>query len=142
MSVPEREGSEADLARWAKWDDLRARKEAATTDAERAALAEEEEALRQEGLKEVFFQEITENPDPTWWWLSFADGSLPEGEQFLGVAIVSGSGVLSAASVAKLLGCNPGGEVQGIEIPPQHVPPPEYRGRLLSRDELEEAGLA
>ena len=80
--------------------------------------------------------------DPTWYWLSFADGSLPEGEQFLGVAIVPGSGVMSASMMAYELGCNPGGEVQAIEIPPEHVPDEQYRMRLLSKEELAEAGLA
>ena len=137
----ERIGSDADHARWAKWDDLRARQEAATTDAEREELAKEEDALRDEGIAELLAQDVLLG-EKRWMWLSFADGSLPEGEQFLGVAIVEAGGVMEAAMVAKVHGINPGGEVKAIDIPPEHVPDEQYRYRLMSREELDEAGLA
>lgn len=101
-----------------------------------------------------------------WFWLSFADGDLPEGEQFLGVAIVKvddgiqevvdemsrlmrrpehviGDPFFAAVASSRLLNLNPGGSVQGLEMPASLVQriPEEMRERLLSRDELREAGL-
>jgi len=49
--------------------------------------------------------------DP-YWWLSFAD---EEGNR--GVCIVQASDFLSAVSLAHSLEINPGGQVQGIEMP-------------------------
>jgi hypothetical protein len=46
------------------------------------------------------------------WWLSFADD-----HKHLGVAIVAGGNIAEAAIRAHAAGCNPGGEVVGIEIP-------------------------
>lgn len=135
-----REPTEVDEARWARWDDLRARKATASTDEERTRLALEEDLLRLEGLVELAEQDQAQPGG--WWWLSFADGNLPEGEQFLGVAIVPGGGIMEAVLNAKFLGCNPGGEVMGIQIPDEHVPHERYRHRLLSKQDLEEAGLA
>jgi hypothetical protein len=77
-----------------------------------------------------------------WWWLSFADGSLPDGQQFLGVAIMQGYTIEAVITESHLRNLNPGGEVQYVQIPPEHVPAPEYRNRLLGKIELEEAGLA
>lgn len=132
--------TEQDLARWAKWDDLRARQAEATTDTERAELKMEEEALRNASWNEVLEQDM-KNPEG-WWWLSFCDPDKPEGEQFLGVCIVHGGGGGEAIQNAWTIGCNPGGEVMSIPIPEQHVPDEQYRRRLLSKEELEEAGLA
>lgn len=133
------EPTESDEARWARWDDLRVRKAAATTDGERARLALEEGLLRLHGTAELAAQDQAQPGG--WWWLSFADGSLPAGEQFLGVAIVPGGGVMEAALNARLLGCNPGGQVLGTQIRGELVPE-KYRNRLLSKQELEEEGLA
>jgi hypothetical protein len=72
-----------------------------------------------------------------WWWLSFADGNLPKGTQFLGAAVVEACGMAGAAFEAHRLGINPGGEVLGIEIPDKGVPPESHRNRLLSREEVE-----
>lgn len=95
-------------------------------------------------------------------WLSFVDAAQPPGQRFRGVAIVDvsdgeaaeardmvaaafpdaqdGSEWIAAASrKAWLVGCNPGGEVLSIELPPGHhesLP----RHRLLSRDELNTLG--
>src|SRR5215467_1689157 len=102
------EPTATDEAGWGKWDDLRARQEAATTDEEREALKREEDALRDEGLHELLLQDVSN--EPTWFWLSFADANLPESEQFLGVAIVRAGGIMEAALVARLRGINPGGE--------------------------------
>lgn len=46
------------------------------------------------------------------YWLSFADGALPKGRQFLGACIVRAASNLDAVRVAHRLGINPGGEVQ------------------------------
>jgi hypothetical protein len=62
--------------------------------------------------------------DPLWWWLSFVDTtkSAPRAEQvpggggFLGIAIVEVKNIMDAAARAWDLGCNPGGEVQGIPL--------------------------
>ena len=73
-----------------------------------------------------------------WWWLSFADGDRPKNEQFLGVAIVQARSLHEAIKAAWALGCNPGGQVMGADVPPEIGPPPEgYAGRLLSRVECE-----
>ena len=72
-----------------------------------------------------------------WWWLSFADGDLPKGSQFLGVAIVRGWGILAATIRAHALGINPGGEVAGVQIPLERLPDPSFRERLLTREEAE-----
>ena len=76
-----------------------------------------------------------------WWWLSFVDSEKPEGHGFLGVAIVEGSGVASASIKAHELGVNPGGAVKGIPLAGSDVPSVELRNRLLSIDELRQAGL-
>ena len=130
------EPTEVDERRWAAWDDLRARKAAATTDEERFALALEEEVMRLEGIRELAEQD--RSGPGGWWWLSFA--STEDG--FLGVAIVPGGGVMEASLNARLLGCNPGGEVWSVQIPAEHVPDEKYLNRLLSKEELEEGGLA
>lgn len=67
----------------------------------------------------------TENdkPSPTGaWWLSFADPDLPEGEQFLGVAIVEQRWFISAVEKAHELGINPGGQIQGVPVDLDTVP--------------------
>ncbi len=73
-----------------------------------------------------------------WQWMSFADPDLPEGTQFLGCAIVEAEDVVQAATVAHLLGINPGGEVLCAEIPPHLVPASEWRNVLLSKAKAEE----
>jgi len=129
------EPTEQDLARWARWDDLRARQAEATTDEEHAALKTEEEALSVEGTRELLEQDMKQ-PEG-WWWLSFVND---DGE-FLGVSIVRGGGVQEAAINARLIGCNPGGEVKAWPLINGATPEEQYRNRLLSKDELEEAGF-
>lgn len=68
-----------------------------------------------------------------WWWLSFADES-----GNLGVAIVGpADDIASAAILAKMHDCNPGGEVLGFPAPPDIEPliMDDERFRLLSKDE-------
>ena len=43
------------------------------------------------------------------WWLSFADGDLPKGQQFLGVCLVWAPAFPLAVMAAHVLGINPGG---------------------------------
>jgi len=95
-------------------------------------------------------------------WLSFCDGDRPTGEQFLGVAVVDVSDDQATAALEDIktrfthaqpgaewlgaamreawrLGCNPGGEVQSMELPqddPRLVMVP--RGRLMQKPELED----
>ncbi len=55
----------------------------------------------------------------------------------LRAVMVQAHDMIGAVKVAHALGINPGGEVKGIECPANVEPfiPPEYRERLLSRDE-------
>lgn len=69
------------------------------------------------------------------WWLSFCDASRPEGSQFLGAAIVSGPDIAFACMNAHALGCNPGGEVMGVQIPEGCKVAAKWHGRLLNREE-------
>lgn len=73
-------------------------------------------------------------------WLSFCDPERPEGTQFLGVAIVDGTELLSATSRAYALGCNPGGEIMSLQVAPNLVGliDERWRDRLLTRAEAEE----
>ena len=76
-----------------------------------------------------------------WWWLSFVDPDRPDGQRFLGVAIVEGYGIGSASRHARELGANPGGEVHADQLTGDAIPPAEYRNRLLSKSDLEDADL-
>ena len=64
------------------------------------------------------------------WWMSFADSDRPDGEQFLGVALVEASSLSEAMTRSWLTKCNPGGEVQSVEIPPLELLPPERQKAL------------
>jgi hypothetical protein len=80
------------------------------------------------------------------WWLSFANPiceccRLQGRPSFLGVAIVPGTGFKQAIEFSHTLGINPGGEVRGSMMPKEHLPPEHLRCRLLSEEELVEAGL-
>lgn len=57
-------------------------------------------------------------------WLSFADGTRPKGQQFLGACMVEvkrfpdhRDSLKAALRKAHVLGINPGGEVQSVELP-------------------------
>ena len=56
-----------------------------------------------------------------WWWLSF--------------------GVASAAERAHGLKINPGGSVRGTKLIGDGIPAPQFRNKLLSREQLSAAGL-
>lgn len=74
------------------------------------------------------------------WWLSFADGRLPPGTQFLGACWVRATDFGEAVQRTHELGINPGGEVAGwsnvdstLEVDDSWVE------RLLTREECEAA---
>lgn len=64
------------------------------------------------------------------WWLSFCDPDKPEGERFLGAAIINVEndvedddlGFLAAVHRAHRLGLNPGGEVAGVTLDEAEAP--------------------
>ena len=66
-----------------------------------------------------------------WWYLSFATQT-----DFLGGVIVQGGSVIEATKEAWRLGINPGGEVLGVEVPPEFPLPPDMTNRLLAKDEV------
>lgn len=82
-------------------------------------------------------------------YLSFVDPALaegipeserkPGGISWLGAAFVPASSPVSAAPAAHRLGCNPGGEVAIFGPIPRETVRPEFVGRLLDRQEIEEA---
>lgn len=79
------------------------------------------------------------------WWCSFVDPDKPEGQRFLGVAVVPCEPAIEdQASVAKTvlteahrIGCNPGGQVKFVEMIPSAVlkMPKELVGVLLTREQ-------
>jgi hypothetical protein len=68
-----------------------------------------------------------------WWYLSYTGE-----EGFRGGIIIEARGFVSATLLANILKISPGGEVAGLKIPPDHLPPGEIPTRLLSKDELTE----
>jgi hypothetical protein len=93
-------------------------------------------------------------------WMSFIDTDQPMGARFLGVCIVdvspedealalaehpemydkvNGPSVVAAAKIAYARGCNPGGEVQALEI--QEPVPDEHKYKLMGKAELIAAGF-
>lgn len=84
----------------------------------------------------------TQKGELGWWWLSFVDPEKPDGARFLGVAIVEGYGVASAAIRAHELGLNPGGEVKAVELKGEGVPAVEFCNTLLDMAAIKRAGLA
>lgn len=82
------------------------------------------------------------SPPNRLWWLSFCDATLPVGSQFIGACIVPGENMGHALQVAHLLKCNPGGEVEGFEIPAERTRAiwSDEIGKLMSRDECAKFG--
>jgi hypothetical protein len=93
-------------------------------------------------------------------WLSFVDEDRPEGDRFLGVAIVQvteadvaavlpqlnaqfphrlpdSEWIAAATRKAHRLGCNPGGQVMSLELHAGEVPPAIWLNRLLTRAEAD-----
>lgn len=75
-------------------------------------------------------------------WLSFADGNKPKGQQCLGCVITEEhADIEEAAEACWDKGCNPGGEVVGWDTPealPEWNDLPRYK--LLTQGQLEEHG--
>jgi len=71
----------------------------------------------------------------SWWWLSFCDPSKPVGQQFLGACVIRGASIEAAVRNAHLFAINPGGEVQGLEIPDRITVPEWAHKRLLTHEE-------
>jgi hypothetical protein len=88
---------------------------------------------------------IDNNPhDPpenvlAWYWMSFADSSLPENHQFLGVLIIQAPSLEMAVTLSHMLELNPGGQIAILEIPDHLIYriPDNDRYRLLNREEAE-----
>jgi len=81
-----------------------------------------------------------DHPGPgRWWWLCFLDPGKPEGEQFLGVAVVEGRTLRDAMDFAAKLGIKPGGRVASVACT-RYVPNARWRCRLLTRTEVIAAG--
>lgn len=79
----------------------------------------------------------------TWFYMSFADSSLPTGTQFLGGCYVEADSLPEALTWTHAEGVNPGGEVQVHELPADAVEenvPVADRFRLLTRAEIEGQG--
>lgn len=69
-----------------------------------------------------------------WHYCSFAN------DKFLGALFIEGCGITDISIKTWMLGINPGGEMMCIELPKDaNIPTEQYRNRLLTRKELEEA---
>ncbi len=78
---------------------------------------------------------------PTWdplptWFLSFVD---PDTEQFAGGCLVQATNMGGAVAAAHLFGCNPGGQVLGVEYSElaASLVLTGWRNRLLNREDCE-----
>jgi hypothetical protein len=99
------------------------------------------------GVKPTDWTQVAETvlagPSDSLWWLSFVDPdrSAPPGQQtpgeggFLGVAICEGDTLADAITRSHLLGVNPGGQVAARGPLPAWMIGPQWRDRLLSKDE-------
>lgn len=75
-------------------------------------------------------------------WMSFADGSKPKGETFLGVVILEAPTLVEAHRQSWALELNPGGEMMSQEIPISEKEKYEpYMNRLLKADDLKDIGV-
>lgn len=77
-----------------------------------------------------------------WMYLSFAEDRPPKGRGFLGGIYLQARGITHALCLLHLRGINPGGEVIGVDQPPDSLhllPAPEYRNRILNKQEMIEA---
>lgn len=80
--------------------------------------------------------------DDLWFYMSFCDADLPEGQQFLGGIYVRGASLEEALTRSHLLSINPGGEVECVGPFPEGMldedgVPEGDRERLLTRAEVE-----
>jgi hypothetical protein len=71
-----------------------------------------------------------------WWYLSFSKNTGdPTTGKWLGANVLFDHGVVHAIQQSHRLGINPGGQFLGTKIPPDLIPPPEFRNRLLSEED-------
>lgn len=82
-------------------------------------------------MLELAKKEVEDN-NCGWWWLSFATDE----DGFKGALLIFAPGFHSAMGIAHLTGLNPGGQVQGLELP-RGTPTTDqlmfdYSGRLLT----------
>ena len=72
-----------------------------------------------------------------YYYLSFCDPDLPEGQQFLGATIVKAADPVLAVAGAWSRGCNPGGEVLlvdlGVDLPQEAS---EYLNTFVPRERV------
>jgi hypothetical protein len=87
--------------------------------------------VKEERLRELLLEEA-KSPF-AWWYLSYADE-----HRFRGGVIIEARGFASASVMSAQLGYSPGGQVTGLKIPRDELPPEQYRSRLLTLDELSE----
>jgi hypothetical protein len=80
-------------------------------------------------------------PEERTYWLSFADGERPAGQQFLGVIVTRAWSIQAAIRRTHVLGVNPGGGVLSAELPDSDQTRAIPRDRLLSWADLEALGL-
>lgn len=73
-------------------------------------------------------------------WLSFADGDLPKGTQFLGGVFVEAESAEHAVKRAAEIGCNPGGDILITKSPDGIRMAGEWMDRLLDRAEAGRVG--
>ena len=66
------------------------------------------------------------------WWLSFADE-----DGFLGGVLIRADSFIDAVSKSHELKLNPGGEVQGVQLPGDADPPDHELNRLYAKADLE-----
>lgn len=69
-------------------------------------------------------------------YMSFVDPKKPAGQRFLGACLVHAESFEEAIKEAWRRGCNPGGEVMGLE--PEFLPSEKWYNRLLSKEQLDE----
>lgn len=102
-----------------------------------------DDAQRHERMIGMLEEELASGTD-AYWWLSFCDPDKPTGQQFIGIIIVKAKGFTLAVRRTHSLMINPGGEVQGCEIPidtPWLPIKDEHLDRLMSKADLKAAGL-
>jgi len=96
-----------------------------------SCLAMPVEERRLAGLRRMMADEQAANPVAFWHYLSFVGES-----GFLGVSWVEARGFIEACQVARMHGCNPGGEVKCMPLP-EHGDPPDGSDYVLHTDKAE-----
>jgi len=73
-----------------------------------------------------------------WYWLSWATE-----DAFHGGAYVPGRTLIEAVENSFIMRISPGSHTQvaGLPVPPDNLPPLGWRGRLLSKPEIEQMDL-